>query len=98
LGDLWLAFFATTINYVDRQVQILPRTSHSLGWNELQRNIVAAFNAAYALGLLAAGRFMDPLVRASYPLALSIWSLAAKGRVSQFGTGIWHRASGPGNR
>src|SRR5438045_1263185 len=57
-----LLFFATTINYVDRQVLgILSKDLQAaLGWNELQYgNIVAAFNAAYALGLLGAGRLMD---------------------------------------
>src|SRR4030095_7110488 len=57
-----LLFFATAINYVDRQVLgILSKDLQvALGWNELQYgNIVAAFNAAYALGLLGAGRLMD---------------------------------------
>src|SRR5215831_4407650 len=50
-----LLFFATTINYVDRQVigLLAKELQTSIGWNELQYgNIVAAFNAAYALGLL----------------------------------------------
>ena len=57
-----LLFFATTINYVDRQVigilsKDLQATFH---WTEIDYgNIVAAFNAAYALGLLLAGRLID---------------------------------------
>ena len=98
-----LLFFATTINYVDRQVLgILSKDlQHSLGWNELQYgNIVAAFNAAYALGLLAAGRFMDRFgTRIGYSLALSIWSLAAMGHAlasSALGFGIARAALGIG--
>jgi len=78
-----LLFFATTINYVDRQVLgILSKDLQlALGWNELQYgNIVAAFNAAYALGLLGAGRLMDRFgTKIGYSLALVIWSLAAMG-------------------
>src|SRR6266849_7987802 len=57
-----LLFFATTINYVDRQViGILSKDLQTaLHWTEIDYgNIVAAFNAAYALGLLLAGRLID---------------------------------------
>src|SRR5260370_41114284 len=57
-----LLFFATTINYIDRQViGILAKDLQTaLKWHELDYgNIVAAFNASYALGLLFAGRLMD---------------------------------------
>ncbi|HJQ25590.1 MAG TPA: MFS transporter, partial [Blastocatellia bacterium] len=56
-----LLFFATTINYVDRQViGILAKDLQAaIGWTEIDYgNIVAAFNAAYALGLLVSGRFI----------------------------------------
>jgi ACS family hexuronate transporter-like MFS transporter len=98
-----LLFFATTINYVDRQVLgILSKDlQHALGWNELQYgNIVAAFNAAYALGLLFAGRMMDRFgTRVGYSLALSIWSLAAMAHAlasSAFGFGVARAALGLG--
>src|SRR6266436_9922061 len=98
-----LLFFATTINYVDRQVLgILSKDlQHALGWDELQYgNIVAAFNAAYALGLLFAGRLMDRFgTRVGYSLALSIWSLAAMGHAlagSAFGFGVARAALGVG--
>jgi ACS family hexuronate transporter-like MFS transporter len=98
-----LLFFATTINYVDRQVLgILSKDLQAaLGWNELQYgNIVAAFNAAYALGLLGAGRFMDRFgTRIGYSLALTIWSLAAMGHAlarSAFGFGVARAALGVG--
>jgi MFS transporter, ACS family, hexuronate transporter len=75
-----LLFFGTTINYVDRQVLgILARDlQREIGWTELQYgNIVAAFSAAYAIGLLLAGRLMDRVgVRTGYAVALTLWSVA----------------------
>ncbi|HEX2341144.1 MAG TPA: MFS transporter [Vicinamibacterales bacterium] len=75
-----LLFFGTTINYVDRQVLgILARDlQREIGWTELQYgNIVAAFSAAYAIGLLLAGRLMDRFgVRTGYAVALTLWSIA----------------------
>lgn len=98
-----LLFFATTINYVDRQVLgILSKDlQQALGWNELQYgNIVAAFNAAYALGLLGAGRLMDRFgTRIGYSLALTIWSLAAMAHAlarSAFGFGVARATLGVG--
>jgi ACS family hexuronate transporter-like MFS transporter len=78
-----LLFFATTINYVDRQVLgiLKPELSASLGWSEAEYgNIVMAFQAAYALGLLAAGGLMDRLgTKLGYALSLVVWSVAAMG-------------------
>ena len=54
-----LLFFASTINYVDRQViGILEKDLRVIiGWTPIDYgNIVAAFNAAYALGLLGSRR------------------------------------------
>ena len=53
-----LLFFATTINYVDRQVlSLLAKTLEtSIGWNAIEySNITTAFSTAYAIGLLGAG-------------------------------------------
>lgn len=76
-----LLFFATTINYVDRQViGILKSTLQGeFGWSEIDySNIVFAFQLAYAIGLLAAGRLMDRLgTKVGYALAIVVWSLAA---------------------
>ena len=75
-----LLFFATTINYIDRQViGILAKDLQLIiGWSEIDYgNIVAAFNAAYALGLLVSGRLMDRFgTKVGYAAALIIWSLA----------------------
>jgi ACS family hexuronate transporter-like MFS transporter len=76
-----LLFFATTINYMDRQVigLLKPTLETSLGWNEIDYgHIVFAFSAAYALGYLVAGRVMDRIgVRLGFSLAVAVWSLAA---------------------
>jgi len=76
-----LLFFATTINYVDRQVlSILEKDLRStIGWNDIQyAHIVQAFQLAYAFGLLMAGRLMDKLgSRIGYTLAIVLWSVAA---------------------
>src|SRR5262245_41949305 len=75
-----LLFFATTINYVDRVVMgILAKDLQTtIGWTEIDYgNIVAAFNAAYALGLLVAGRLIDKFgTKLGYALAITVWSLA----------------------
>ena len=90
-----LLFFATTVNYVDRQVLgILSKDlKASIGWTEVDYgNIVAAFNAAYAFGLLLAGRLMDKVgTRVGYTLAIIWWSLAAMGHAlarTPFGFGV----------
>jgi hypothetical protein len=59
-----MLFFATTINYIDRQVLgILATDQHfktAIGWNEAQYGYVnTVFQGAYALGLLVVGRLMD---------------------------------------
>jgi ACS family hexuronate transporter-like MFS transporter len=78
-----LLFFATTINYVDRQVIALlaPTLGKQIGWNEKQYgNIITCFQIAYAIGLLVSGPIIDALgTRVGYSLSLIIWSLAAMG-------------------
>jgi ACS family hexuronate transporter-like MFS transporter len=98
-----LLFFATTINYVDRQViGILSKDLQGIfHWTEIDYgNIVAAFNAAYALGLLLAGRLIDRFgTKIGYAAALTVWSLAAMAHAfagSAFGFGIARSALGVG--
>src|SRR5580700_10805765 len=75
-----ILFAAMSINYVDRQVLgvLAPELQRVIGWNEIQySNIVNAFQAAYAIGLLLAGRFMDRVgTRLGYTLSISLWSAA----------------------
>jgi len=97
-----LLFFATTINYVDRQVLGLlsKDLQAALHWTELDYgNIVAAFNAAYASRLLAAGRLMDRFgTKIGYSVALSVWSLAAMGHALAVRRLLRSRAGRPGSR
>ncbi len=78
-----LLFFATTINYLDRQVLgvLAPHLQIVIGWNELEYGgIVFAFQAAYALGLLLVGGVIDRIgTRLGYALAILLWSLSAMG-------------------
>jgi MFS transporter, ACS family, hexuronate transporter len=78
-----LLLFGTTNNYVDRQVLgVLKGTlQRSLGWNEIDySNLVFAFQAAYALGMVVVGRLVDRLgTRLGYALAMVFWSLASMG-------------------
>jgi MFS transporter, ACS family, hexuronate transporter len=76
-----LLLAGTTKNYMDRQVLGLlkPLLQHDLGWNEIDySNLVFAFQAAYALGMVLVGRLIDKLgTRRGYSFAMIFWSLAA---------------------
>jgi ACS family hexuronate transporter-like MFS transporter len=86
-----LLFLAATINYIDRQVIgiLKPTLQAQFGWTEIDYgDIVFAFQMAYAIGYLFAGRVMDLLgLKRGFALALTIWSLAAIGAaaVPRFG-------------
>ncbi|HEX2833132.1 MAG TPA: MFS transporter [Thermoanaerobaculia bacterium] len=76
-----LLLFATTINYIDRQVLgiLAPTLQHEIGWSELQYGyIVTAFQAAYAIGLLLVGRVLDVIgTKLGFAIAIVFWSIAA---------------------
>ncbi|HVZ87032.1 MAG TPA: MFS transporter [Polyangia bacterium] len=78
-----LLFFATTINYVDRQILSLlkPILDAELGWTNEQFGIVnAAFQASYAVGLLAFGGLIDRVgTKIGYAVSIAAWSVAAMG-------------------
>lgn len=78
-----LLFFATTINYIDRQVLgiLAPLLQKEIGWNEIQYGYIAtAFTAAYAIGVLLVGRFIDKVgTKTGFSLSILFWSLAAIG-------------------
>lgn len=88
-----LLFFATTINYIDRQILgiLAPTLQSELGWDEIRYGyIVSAFQAAYAIGLLCFGWLIDRIgTRLGLILAVAGWSVAAMAHglastVSQF--------------
>jgi MFS transporter, ACS family, hexuronate transporter len=76
-----LLFFATTVNYVDRQVlSLLANTLETkIGWTDLQySNITSAFTFAYMIGLLLSGWFLDKYgTRIGFAIAITVWSFAA---------------------
>jgi ACS family hexuronate transporter-like MFS transporter len=76
-----LLFSAATVNYVDRQVigVLKPVLQRDLGYTEIDYgNIVTAFQAAYAIGMLTMGRLMDRLgTRRGFSIAVCLWSIAA---------------------
>lgn len=84
-----LLFFATTVNYLDRQVLSLlaPSLSKEFGWtNTDYANITSVFQFVYAISMLFAGRLIDRMgTKAGFTLAIIIWSIGA----------IMHAASVP---
>jgi ACS family hexuronate transporter-like MFS transporter len=78
-----LLFFATTINYMDRQVIgiLAPNLQRIVGWSDVQYGyIVTAFQGAYAIGLLGMGWLIDRVgTRIGYALCIFLWSLSAMG-------------------
>jgi ACS family hexuronate transporter-like MFS transporter len=98
-----LLFFATTINYIDRQVigLLKPTLEVEFGWSEKDyANIVMAFTAAYALGLLVFGRIIDRIgTKMGFSISIVFWSIAAclHGVVkTTFGFGVARAALGLG--
>ena len=91
----FLLFLATTINYMDRSVLSLIEpllhlpfmgwvpglaAPYQIAYNNAYGNIVIAFQIAYGLGLLTAGRIIDRLgTKLGYALAISIWALSSIG-------------------
>ena len=76
-----LLFFATTINYLDRQVigLLKPTLEKELSWSESDYSkVVMAFTASYAIGLLIFGRIIDKIgTKMGYTISIIIWSIAA---------------------
>jgi len=85
-----LVFFATTINYLDRNVLGLLKTTLEVqfNWSEMDySDIVIAFQIAYALGMLGIGRLIDKVgTKKGYAISLFGWSLAAIGHAFSTGT------------
>jgi MFS transporter, ACS family, hexuronate transporter len=75
-----LLFFASTINYIDRQVLgiLAPQLTLAFGWSESDYGfIIMAFQIAYAIGLISMGTLLDKIgTRLGFIIAISLWSLA----------------------
>ncbi|MEP7110314.1 MAG: MFS transporter [Ferruginibacter sp.] len=90
-----LLFFATTINYLDRQIigLLKPILEKEFMWTETDfAHIVMAFTAAYAIGLLFFGWLTDKIgTRLGYTITIIVWSVAGMLHAlarSAFGFGI----------
>ncbi len=86
-----LLLVGVTKNYMDRQVLGVLKTTlqHDLGWNEIDySNLVFAFQAAYAAGMVLVGRLIDRLgTRLGYAFSMVFWSLAAMAHAA--GGSLW---------
>lgn len=98
-----LLFFATTINYLDRQVigLLKPVLEKEFHWTEADYGrIVMAFSAAYAVGLLVFGRIIDKIgTKLGYTISIIVWSVAAMFHAvakSTFGFGVARAVLGLG--
>ena len=102
-----LVFFATTVNYLDRNVLgLLKQTLSDAGVFGMDKGdqelnystVVICFQFAYAVGMLIAGRFIDWVgTKAGYAYALIGWSMAAIGHAFGHHTwsfGFWRAALG----
>ncbi len=78
-----LLFFATTVNYLDRQVLSLLKPTlekpEFFGWTNSQyADITAVFQFTYAISMLFAGRIIDKMgTKKGYTWAIIIWSVGA---------------------
>jgi MFS transporter, ACS family, hexuronate transporter len=75
-----LLFFATTINYLDRQIigLLKPILEKEFNWTETDfAHIVMAFTAAYAIGLISFGWLIDKIgTKLGYAVTIIFWSIA----------------------
>jgi ACS family hexuronate transporter-like MFS transporter len=86
-----LLFTATTINYLDRQLigLLKPILEVEFAWSETDfARIVMAFQAAYAVGLLGLGWFIDRVgTKVGYAVTIVVWSVA--GMVHALARSAW---------
>jgi len=104
-----LLFFATTVNYLDRQVLgiLKPVLETEIGLGEKPYSyIVMAFQAAYAFGLLFIGNFIDKVgTKRGYIVSIIVWGLSSMSHalaktpigfgIARFGLGIGESGNFP---
>ncbi len=90
-----LLFFATTINYLDRNILgiLAPTLQKEIGWTPVQYGYIGTvFQAAYAIGLAVFGWFIDKYgTKIGYTLSITWWSIAAMAHAlasTVFGFGV----------
>jgi MFS transporter, ACS family, hexuronate transporter len=94
-----LLLFATTINYIDRQILSLIKEilDREIGWTNEQFGWVnSAFQFAYGVGLLGFGWFVDRFgTKIGYGVSIIAWSFAAAAHalVGSFGGFVTARAA-----
>jgi len=103
IGHRWavcaLLFFATTINYIDRQILSLlkPILDDQLHWTNAEFGMVnSAFQGAYGVSLLIFGWLIDTYgTKIGYAISIAAWSLAAMGHalVGSVGGFLWARVA-----
>ena len=77
-----MLFFATTVNYLDRQVLSLTWKdfiSPEFGWTDVHYGtITGCFSFVYSIAMFFAGRTVDYLgIKKGYSWAIALWSLGA---------------------
>ena len=90
-----LLFFATTINYLDRNILgiLAPTLQKEIGWTPIEYGYIGStFQAAYAIGLVVFGWFVDKYgTKIGYAISITGWSIAAMAHAfasTVFGFGI----------
>ncbi|HEY5471411.1 MAG TPA: MFS transporter [Bacteroidales bacterium] len=96
-----LIFFATTINYLDRQVIgiLKPLLESDLNIGEVAYgNIITIFQLFYGFSMLLAGRLIDKFgTKIGYGVSVLFWSIAAMGHAlakGVIGFGFWRALLG----
>ena len=105
-----LLFFATVVNYIDRQVlgSLAPELKTTLGWTESEYSqIVIWFQIAYGAMFVVWGGLIDRIgVKLGFAIAIVVWSLAGMGHAlvatavgfsaARFMLGVGEAANFPG--
>lgn len=91
-----LLFFATTINYVDRQILSLIKEilDAKLGWTNAEFGLAnSLFQIAYGVSFIGFGWFIDKYgTKIGYAVSIAVWSLAAAGHAAVFSVGGFYAA------